>query len=470
MSLDFFYDQQLRRYLLQFTRIFTLFQYQAGVDSNGLAKLKRVPARYASRDRMVGHILKNNSENVILSAPFITTWIKDLAISRSRTQNPNFVGTVQVSERKIDKTTNTYSSELGDTYTLKRFMPVPYDLTMQVDIWTTNELQKQQLLEQILVLFNPAIDIQSSVNPLDWTSLTYVELTAVRYDSKTIPIGTTDNLSISTLTFTVPVWINPLSQLKKQTIIETICTTIFSATSLDTIPGFDKSSTGNAEQGGFGEQATPFVSDVNDLITRKSVTFENFKVLIQGDKAILLGGDNSTVDADGNLLSWKKEIDYYGELRPNISQLQLNMNNTILDLSNLILGNIDLDPNDQSKLIFTVDAMTLPVNTLSNIDAMIDPTISYPTKNLAPASSGQRYIITKDIGPGTVAWGSLTASVNDIISFDGSVWSVAFDASGTTTVQLVLNTLTNKQLEWNGTEWVFAVDREYEGGFWKLLL
>ena len=39
-------------------------------------------------------------------------------------------------------------------------MPVPYLLNMQVDVWTSNTDQKLQLMEQILVLFNPALEIQ----------------------------------------------------------------------------------------------------------------------------------------------------------------------------------------------------------------------------------------------------------------------------------------------------------------------
>ena len=242
MALDFFYDEQIRRYLLQFTRIFALFQYQSGVDLNGEPILRRVPARYASRDRMVGHILRNNSENVVLSTPFITVWVSNMAIARDRTQSPNFVSTLQVSERKIDPITNQYTGEIGDMYTVQRFMPVPYDLTMQVDIWTTNMEQKLQLLEQIGVLFNPAMDIQSSVNPIDWTALTYTEVTDVNWDSRTIPIGVDSDISISGFTHKLPIWINPPAKLKKQTVIETIITSICDAETFEEGSGFDPNS------------------------------------------------------------------------------------------------------------------------------------------------------------------------------------------------------------------------------------
>ena len=61
--------------------------------------------------------------------------------------------------------------DLGNLYSTDRYMPVPYNLTMQVDIWSGNTDQKLQLLEQILILFNPSIQLQQNTNPLDWTSV-----------------------------------------------------------------------------------------------------------------------------------------------------------------------------------------------------------------------------------------------------------------------------------------------------------
>ena len=55
-------------------------------------------------------------------------------------------------------------------------MPTPYTLSMKADIWTSNTDQKLQLLEQILVLFNPALEIQTTDNYIDWTSLSVVYL------------------------------------------------------------------------------------------------------------------------------------------------------------------------------------------------------------------------------------------------------------------------------------------------------
>ena len=45
-------------------------------------------------------------------------------------------------------------------------LPVPYNLTMQL-MSGLIEIQKLQILEQILVLFNPSIQLQQTSNPLN---------------------------------------------------------------------------------------------------------------------------------------------------------------------------------------------------------------------------------------------------------------------------------------------------------------
>ena len=52
---------------------------------------------------------------------------------------------------------------------------------MNIDIWSGNTDQKLQLLEQVLILFNPSIQLQQNQNPLDWTSLYEVELTDIQW-------------------------------------------------------------------------------------------------------------------------------------------------------------------------------------------------------------------------------------------------------------------------------------------------
>jgi hypothetical protein len=148
-------------------------------------------------------------------------------MNASRRQDPQLVQKVQVNERRYDEELGRYTNEIGNRYTVERYMPVPYDLTMQVDIWTNNLDIKEQLLEQIIVLYNPAIDIQTSVNPVDWTVLSYIEMMDnITWSSRTIPVGTDNPIDVATFQFKLPIWINPPAKVKKQSLIHQVVTNI----------------------------------------------------------------------------------------------------------------------------------------------------------------------------------------------------------------------------------------------------
>ena len=63
---QFFYDGQIRRFLLQFTRIFSNFQVEFGQNLSGQSPpdtLYRVPVRYGDASRNAQTIIQQNSAN-----------------------------------------------------------------------------------------------------------------------------------------------------------------------------------------------------------------------------------------------------------------------------------------------------------------------------------------------------------------------------------------------------------------------
>lgn len=223
--MQYFFAAQLRQYRLQFIRAFSNFYVDIGTAS--APNLRRVPCRYGDSTRIAESAVRGNSENKILSTPFISCIVSSIAMASNRRQDPTLVDKVQVNERQYDEETGSYTQNVGNRYTVERYMPVPYDLTMQVDIWTSNTNQKEQLLEQILMLYNPSIEIQTSTNPLDWSFLTYVEMQEnITWTSRSIPIGTDNPIDVMTLTFKVPILINPPAKVKRQSIINEIIANI----------------------------------------------------------------------------------------------------------------------------------------------------------------------------------------------------------------------------------------------------
>ena len=452
---QFWYDQQIRRYLLQFVRIFNGFQVQSGQKNAGGTSsqvYRTVPMRYADMSRMVAHILRGNTENALNSTPFMTCHVANLNVARERRHDPKLISAQQIQERKYDSLNDQYTAELGNTYTVERYMPVPYDLTINVDVWCSNTEQKLQLLEQILTLFNPTVEIQSNTNPLDWTNITVVELIDIQWSSRSVPQGVDSQLDIATLIFQVPIWINPPAKVKKQSIINSIINRIHLDDNLTDLE-YDKNMADFFAQ----------FSNLEEIV----VTPQDTQIDVSGNTISLLNAHGVN---EG--YSWKEFFEQYGEFQASTSKIKLRRASDIEDSTQDIIGTIAYNPTNDNQLIFTIDSATLPTNTQTAVLKIIDPQKNHPGDGTLPAAAtGQRYLIINDIASGSQNWGNISASANDIIEYDGTQWQVSFDASvNGSTLQYVTNTATNYQYKWTGTEWIDTYQGQYRPGFWILNL
>ena len=452
---QFWYDQQIRRYLLQFVRIFNGFQVQSGQKNAGGTSsqvYRTVPMRYADMSRMVAHILRGNTENALNSTPFMTCHVANLNVARERRHDPKLISAQQIQERKYDSLNDQYTAELGNTYTVERYMPVPYDLTINVDVWCSNTEQKLQLLEQVLTLFNPTVEIQSNTNPLDWTNITVVELIDIQWSSRSVPQGVDSQLDIATLIFQVPIWINPPAKVKKQSIIHSIINRIHLDDNLTDLE-YDKNMQDFFEQ----------FSNLEEIV----VTPQDAQVDVTGNTISLLNAHGIN---EG--YSWKEFFEQYGEFQASTSKIKLRRSSNIEDSTQDIVGTIAYNPTNDNQLIFTIDSATLPTNTQNAVLKIIDPQKNQPGDGtLAGQQTGQRYLIINEIVESSSNWGTVKASANDIIEFNGTQWEVSFDASvNGSTVQYVTNTTTGFQYKWNGTEWIDTYQGQYKPGYWILNL
>jgi hypothetical protein len=460
---QFFYDEQIRRFLLQFTRIFSNFQVEYGKDAEGTVALLRVPIRYGDASRQAQTVLQNNSASTLPSTPLMTFYITELEYARDRVQEPYFVDKQNVRQRYYDQETETYETTQGNAFTVERLMPVPFNLTVRLDIWTSNTNQKLQILEQILTLFNPALEIQSTDNYLDWTSLSVCELESVTWTSRSIPMGTEDPIDIASLSFTLPIWISPPAKVKKLGVVQKIIASMYDA------------------QGDLRESITN-----NDLLlgTRQKFTPYNYQVLLIGNQLQVLQPSavvpgEGTIDPDTSPPSnvmWHAVVNMFGDLQNGISQVRLD--NPFDDT--IIVGTVAYHPSDDRFLLFTVDTDTLPQNTLNPVTAIVDPQRNGPGAGLDPASIGQRYLLVNDTGAedyssGAAAWTGvngeiLHASANDIIEYDGEKWNISFLATNLSNVQYVTNLTTGIQYRWADSQWLKSYQGLYPEGSWSLVL
>jgi hypothetical protein len=476
--MEYFYDGQIRRYLTQFMRLMSNFSYS---DNKG--NLTRVPVRYGDMNRQVAQILNNNSENTMPTAPLIGCYIKNLEVARNRLQEPTHISKVQIKERDTWYNPQTGMEEYlnieGENYTVERLMPVPYDLTFQADIWTTNTDQKLQLIEQLLVLFRPSLELQTTDNYLDWTSLSVLELTEMTFSSRQIPQGTEQDIDIATLQFLTPIWLTTPAKVKQMGIITNIITSIFVEPE-GTL--------------GSGEYHTYTETDFFGGRTATAVdgtTLGNLGVLILDGTAKLLapaeGVSNDEVPYKyGTNISWLRILDQYpGKFQAGLSQIRL-----IKPSGTEIIARISLDPADESVMHLDYDVDTIPADTQvpansgkTYVDAIIDPTTFDPVNPVA----GIRYLILEDINQdprlaqaifqdeAAKAWRNtdgtyLQAHANDIITWSGTAWIVIFDSQAVTDLTYITNIRTGIQYVWDGSMWAKSFEGEYRSGKWRLFL
>lgn len=461
MANQFFYDGQIRRFLTQFIRAVSGYQVEFS-NRNGGTTLQRVPVIYGDSSRNVAQIISNNSPSTTPTVPVMAVYISDLKYDRERVQDPTFVGKMHVRERQWDPLSGTYSSQQGDTLTIERLMPVPYKLSLKLDIWTSNTEQKLQLVEQLSSLFNPAMEIQSTDNYIDWTSLTAIFLSDVNYSSRTVPIGTENPIDIATLTFELPIWISPPAKIKRMGVIQKIIASIYD-------------SDGQLNQDVF--------DDIN-LVSRQYLTpLEVGVILMNNTLSVVRYTEpvNSTLEGDvkyGEPLNWRDVINVYGGLdniTNGITQVRLE-----LDTGVEIIGTVAWHPTDETLLLFSPLADTLPANSLSPIKAIIDPERSRPGSELDSPTVGTRYLILTDYATpeGEQAqfnWNGsdgtpLIAHANDIIEYTGEFWQVVFNSSTVSNFEYVTNLTTGIQYRWTGAKWVKSYEGFYRGGQWSLVL
>jgi hypothetical protein len=461
--MDWFYDAQLRRYLTQFMRVMSNFGYK---DAKG--NVVKVPVRYGDTNRQVASIINKNSENSITSAPLIACYIKDLKFDRPRMQDPTFVSKLQIRERDVNG--NTYLNTQGANYTVERIMPTPYTATFNADIWTTNLDQKLQLWEQIVVLFNPSLEIQTTDNYIDWTSLSLLELTDQVWSSRSIPQGVEDTIDIMTLTFVAPIWITPPAKIKKLGIITKI---ISNATILNNSEIRDNYSDVNSE----------IIFDEVD--SKVIVTPGNFELLVLDNVATLVKpnglGDDIDISLPENRVSWLKLLDKYsGKFKPGLSQLRL-----LKQDKNEIIAYITLNPNNESQMLLNIDSDTIPTNTIISGKGIIDAIVNPLTFNPSNKISGGRYLILENINvndqfdeigyDGPDAWknsdnSDFQAYANDIIEWDGNSWDIVFDSSENNNTTYVTNSFTGVQYKWDGSSWSKSFEGVYSNELWRLIL
>lgn len=492
--MDFFYDGQIRRYVTQFMRIFIGFKYKAGDGEE-----RQIPVLYGDLTRQVAAIIRENSENKMPTVPRVACYITGLEMDKTRLSDPTFVSKVHIRERRYTDANGTieYQNAQGGNYTVERLMPTPYTLKMKADIWSSNTDQKLQILEQILVLFNPSLEVQTTDNYIDWTSLSVVELANSNFSSRTIPQGAESEIDICSLEFSMPIWITPPAKVKKLGIVQTIVANVF--TEEGDIVDLE-SLVYNRQTGTWGSTTNRFrvllfksnTGDYND--GQYDVT------VVDPAAAILATGLDEISYKTGSPFDWNKLLELQGGYKPG-AQIWFK-----LGTGQEVFGTFVVNPLDSSVLVanlimdmfpYTDIPSSIPgVDSRRTVDAIIDPYKFNPIETfggqyLIPL--GTRYLMLDDVNnsqnvggtyndspytqvyDGPDAWKNANGTdpvikANSIIEWDGEAWVMIWDPATGANPTFIQNIRTGIQYKWDGEQWLKSFEGEYAPGSWGLVL
>lgn len=244
----YFYNRQVARALAAFMGIFSGLTIQSARDSSTIT----VPIHYGSPDRVYSAITSGTTQNNLIRLPAMTAHLIGIAKAEGR----KGVGT------SYSVPTMPAGGQFpNDVRNLTRTMPVPYTLTISLSIMTSNTDSMMQILEQILVLFEPQLTIQINDDFFDWAGQTDVILEAMSLD-ETWPRNSDRNTMLATLNFTMPIWIG-LNGTKRNDVIQSIMLRVAaisqSAEIIDTLANtLDEQ----------GEEYTHISPDMNTLLNK----------------------------------------------------------------------------------------------------------------------------------------------------------------------------------------------------------
>ena len=489
--MQFFYDGQIRRYITQTIRVLSNFTVKYGDGT-----LRQIPVMYGDPDRQVGSIIRQNSENAVSSVPKIAVHVSGLELDRLRLADATYVGKLNFREREVDPLTGAYNQTQGRQYTVERIMPTPFKLTLKVDIWSSSTEQKLQILEQILVLFNPSLELQTSDNYIDWTSLSVLNLGDVLWSSRQVPVGTDTPIDIATITLDTPIWISPPVKVKNLGVITKIITSLYGTADSYPTGYLDGLGIDPATQTDGGN-----VTLSNFLADQVTTINGSYKILVYNNQVKLLDHTSGFVSngsaleisiPTGPLVEWDEIFNKYpGKYIAGSSLLYL-----LQPSGTYVVGSIAISPLEPTTLQVNWNPDTLVGNTGIDSAGMLDTDTGYnATGSFRPNSpgtfdaiinpltytpagvvAGTRYLLVEDIGNinnviPAVTWGPLVALANDIIEWTGSAWHVIFHSSQEAdTMVWQTNIYTGVQYLWNGVSWVKSFEGEYTAAQWKIVL
>jgi hypothetical protein len=209
----YWYDQQFVKTLIEFMAIFEGMQVKIGKNNlNSQTNLIYVPIRRGNADRVVNNILAKGSPNSMPRLPVFAAEIVQIEKAPNRQKGREHINRetyLPVGGQFPDDITNVYKKT-----------PTPYIVHFDLSLLTSNDEQKFQIMEQILTVFDPDIQIQTSDNVFEWNKITSLILDDIQMDQE-YPLNNAQKIISTTFQFSTVIYLQvPISY--KHNFIESI--------------------------------------------------------------------------------------------------------------------------------------------------------------------------------------------------------------------------------------------------------
>ena len=200
-----FYHKQIRNTVIAFGTIFNNINIKRLDSSGNPLQNIRVPLSYSPKEKFIARLeqqadLTGSDSSVSISLPRMAFDITGYAYDASRKLNKN---------QKINKvTTNSDTTKLNTQY-----MPVPYDVSFQLNVFTATSDDGLQIIEQILPYFQPDYTVTMIENStMDTKRDIPFILESVNYDDSYTGALTSLRRITYTLSFTAKIYLyGPIS-------------------------------------------------------------------------------------------------------------------------------------------------------------------------------------------------------------------------------------------------------------------
>lgn len=208
---EYWYNNQLRNYIKQFCGVFAGLSVSTGIGENGSTSLYSTPIVVGSRDRVVAAIMNGNTTNKTFSIPMMSANLQGIELAPERRK-----GTGYVDNRVFLPAGGVFPTDL---LVSTRIMPIPYNTTFELAVYASSTQQMHQIIEQILLLFDPVLQLQLSDAPFDWTKITTLELTGIN-NEENYPIGQDKRIIVWSFNFLMPIYLSAPMDIRENLIRE----------------------------------------------------------------------------------------------------------------------------------------------------------------------------------------------------------------------------------------------------------